>query len=337
MGAKAVIYGCLGPNLRPDEARFFRDADPWGFILFSRNLQNPAQCRALCTDLRDAVGRDAPILIDQEGGRVTRMGAPYWHEFLPALDQTQAIPDPDLQAEAMFLRARLIASDLRAAGIDVNCTPLADIAHDHTHAVLKNRCYGTSADQVARLARAGAEATLKGGVLPVLKHMPGHGRANLDSHQDLPVIEASREDLIAEDFAAFKALNDLPMAMTAHLLMPNLDPDNCATQSSTIINLIRQKIGFDGLLMTDDISMNALGGSFAQRSQKALSAGCDVILHCNGDASEMVEIATQTPELVDKPAKRAKYALSERQTPEAFDASAALNRYRSILKESMHA
>lgn len=337
MDGRAVIFGCHGPVLTLDETRFFRDADPWGFILFARNLENPAQCRALCSDLRDAVGRNAPILIDQEGGRVSRMGAPHWHEWMPALDQTNAISDPELQAEAAYLRARLIAQDLLQAGIDVNCAPVADIAGPQTHAVLRNRCYGETLETVTRLARACADGSFNGGVVPVIKHMPGQGRGRDDSHLALPVIDADLDTLMTQDFAVFHALADLPLGMTGHFLIPALDPEHCTTLSPDIIAMIRRDIGFDGLLMTDDLSMHALGGRYDTRAQRALAAGCDVILHCNGDPVEMVEVMQAVPALTSKAAMRAKVALNLRETPQAFDASLALNRYKSILKESMHA
>lgn len=337
MTGQAVIFGCLGPVLKPDEARFFRDINPWGFILFTRNLQNPGQCRALCSDLREAVGREAPILIDQEGGRVSRMGAPYWHEWKPALDQAEAIENPEKRREAAYLRARLTAHDLHAAGVDVNCAPLADLARPETHEILRNRCYGSTVAQVADLGRATSDGLLNGGVLPILKHIPGHGRAVADSHNELPVIDASLKELHEQDFAAFKALADLPMAMTGHLLVKALDPENCATVSPTVIEMIRSDIGFDGLLMTDDLSMEALGGSFESRTKASLDAGCDMILHCNGKAAEMVAIAKEVPALTGKAGMRAAAALDLRETPEAFDASAALNRYKAILKEeSVH-
>lgn len=337
MSARAVIFGCDGPALKPDEARFFRDADPWGFIVFARNLKSAGQCRALCSELRETVGREAPVLIDQEGGRVSRMGAPDWLEWMPALDQAEAIKDEAKRREAQYLRARLTAHDLLQAGVDVNCAPIADIAQPDTHEILLNRCYGRDLGQVAELGRATAEGLLAGGVLPILKHIPGHGRAVADSHEELPVIATDLKTLMAEDFAAFQALADLPMAMTGHLLIPELDPDKPTTLSSKGIEMIRNHIGFDGLLMTDDLSMKALGGSFENRTQEAIAAGCDLILHCNGDPAEMVAIASAAPELAGKALIRAEKALSLRETPEAFDASLALNRYKAILKEeSVH-
>lgn len=335
MGGRAVIFGCHGPVLKSDEARFFRDVDPWGFILFARNLENPEQCSALCASLREAVGRNAPILIDQEGGRVARMGAPYWHEWMPALDQADAISDPNKRHEAAYLRARLTAHDLLAAGVDVNCAPLADIATEGTHEILLNRCYGRDVEQVVSLGRATSDGLLAGGVLPILKHIPGHGRAVADSHDELPVIEATLEDLMRTDFAAFHGLSDLPMAMTGHLLIKAIDSKHCATLSRDVVAMMRSDIGFDGLLMTDDLSMKALGGSFEERTSASLKAGCDMILHCNGKPEEMIAIASATPMLEGKAAERAEAALAMRQTPEAFDASLALNRYKAILKEEI--
>ena len=222
------------------------------------------------------------MLIDQEGGRVARLRAPDWREWAPALEECERLPDRVLRARAMYLRYRLIAGELRAAGIDVNCAPVLDVVRPETHAVIRNRCYGGDPGEVAAIGRAVAEGLLAGGVLPVMKHMPGQGRAALDSHLDLPEVTAGRAALAA-DFAPFRALADLPMAMTAHVVYAALDREAPATQSARMVRLIREEIGFGGLLMTDDLSMKALRGSFAERAQRALAAGCDMVLHCNGD------------------------------------------------------
>jgi beta-N-acetylhexosaminidase len=311
MGARAVIFGCRGPDLEADERRFFAEAAPWGFILFARNVESPAQLRRLTAALRDSVGRDAPVLIDQEGGRVARLRAPHWREWLPALDDCLRLPDVAARARAMFLRYRLIAGELRDAGIDVDCAPVLDVPGADTHAIIRNRCYGEDPAEVAAIGRAVAEGLLAGGVLPVMKHMPGHGRGTLDSHHALPVVAAARAALEA-DFAPFRALAGLPMAMTSHVLYTALDPDAPATQSAEVIGMIRAEIGFDGLLMTDDLSMKALQGRFADRAARAIAAGCDMLLHCNADPAEMAEIAAAAPDLAGAAATRAGAALALR-------------------------
>lgn len=330
----ATIFGCAGPELLPGEARFFREADPWGFILFSRNLENASQIRRLTGSLRDAVGRDAPILIDQEGGRVQRLRAPDWREWLPPLDQVTAT-GPEAAARALWLRYRIIAAELRAIGIDVNCAPTADIAGPLTHPFLRNRCFGSDADTVTRAARACAEGLLAGGVLPVMKHLPGHGRATADSHLSLPTVSAPHAELSESDFKPFAALSDLPMAMTAHIVFPAIDPDFPATQSPRMIRLIREEIGFGGLLMTDDIGMEALSGPPGERAARALAAGCDVILHCNGEMAEMEDVAAAAGPLSDAAAARAAAALARRIVPGPVDI-AALDAEFSGLLEAAH-
>lgn len=325
----AMIFGCSGPDLTPDEAAFFRDADPWGFILFARNVDTPDRLRALTSDLRDAVGRDAPVLIDQEGGRVQRMVAPHWRQWLPPLDQVaQAGPRA---AESLTLRARVIASELRAVGIDVNCAPGLDLATDDTHPFLRNRCAGTEAAQVAANGRAIADGFLQGGVLPVIKHMPGHGRATADSHKDMPRVDIPHEELSRTDFAAFAALADLPLGMTGHILFPQIDPDLPSTLSPRMIGLIRDEIGFDGFLMTDDICMGALGDTLASRSEQALKAGCDAVLHCNGEMAEMVEVAGAIGQLTPDAVRRAEAALALRHAPEEIDPDQLVARMTALL------
>lgn len=325
----AYIFGCSGTALTPREAAFFRDADPFGFILFARNVDTPERLERLTGALRDSVGRDAPVLIDQEGGRVARLGPPHWRAWAPALDDAAAA-GPKAAPRAFWLRARLIAAELREAGIDTNCAPLADIAGPGTHPFLRNRCYGESAPAVIAAARATAEGLAAGGVLPVLKHLPGHGRAGTDSHLALPRVTASRQTLAAEDFAAFAALADLPMAMTAHIVFDALDADRPATASPAAIAAIRGQIGFGGLLMTDDIGMGALSGDMALRSRAALEAGCDVILHCNGDAAEMECVAAAAGRMPAAAQARADAALAARPAVDATDLAAALAEYRAL-------
>ncbi|QUS35607.1 beta-N-acetylhexosaminidase [Falsirhodobacter algicola] len=318
MTTGAAIFGCDGFELGREERAFFRDADPFGFILFARNVDTPDQLRRLTAELREAVGRDAPILVDQEGGRVQRLRPPHWRAHLPPLEMLARAADP---ARAMAIRSTLIAEELRRHGIDANCAPVADLAGEETHPFLRNRCYGTAPDTVAGLARIAAEAHLAQGVLPVVKHMPGHGRATSDSHADLPRVDAPIAELDGSDFAAFRALNDLPMAMTAHVVFAALD-DRPATCSPILVDVIRTQIGFDGLLMTDDIEMGALSGPVGERSRAAIAAGCDVVLHCNGPMEARIEVAAAVGGLTSAAARRANAALACRRPPEPIDIAA---------------
>lgn len=330
MRSTAFIAGCLGTSLTPDERAFFRDARPWGFILFRRNTQDPAQVAALTREMRETVGWHAPVLIDQEGGRVQRMTAPNWPVY-PAARSFLAINDPVRQREAVRLSARLIAHDLKAVGIDVDCLPVLDVPVAGSHDVIGDRAYAHDPDMVARLGRAAAEGLIAGGVLPVVKHMPGHGRARADSHHALPVVEASLEELRANDFRPFRHLADMPLAMTAHVVFTALDPTRPATVSRRIVReVMRGEIGFDGLIMTDDISMKALSGGFAEKARAAISAGVDVVLHCHGIMEEMVAIAGAVPEMTGARARRARAALARiRHEPEPLDVEAT----RAMLAE----
>lgn len=316
IGRLAAIFGCAGPRLGPEEAAFFRDADPFGFIIFARNVEDPDQLRRLTGDLRAAVGRDAPVLVDQEGGRVQRLRAPHWREWLPPLDTVAQATDPE---RAMWVRSRIIADELRAVGIDAVCAPVADIACAATHPFLKNRCYGEDPATVTRIARAVAAGTSAGGVLPVIKHMPGHGRSTADTHLDLPTVTVDRAALDATDFAPFRALADLPMAMTAHIVFAAFDPDHPATQSPTVIRIIRESIGFHGLLLTDDLNMQALSGDLGQRTARAMAAGCDIALHCKGDLAEMQAVAAAAGAMTLATRDRAAAALARRTAPEKVD------------------
>lgn len=315
----AFIFGCEGPELSPWEKAFFRDAQPWGFILFARNTVEPSQLVRLTRDLREAVGWNAPILIDQEGGRVQRMRAPHWREFLPALDQMRLARDP---MRAQWVRNRLIAHDLSSVGIDVNCAPLADLTEAETHPVLLNRLYGGDVETVVAAARQCADAFLAGGVLPILKHIPGYGRASVDSHKALPSVNIPRAELFDRDFAPFIALNDIAMGMTAHIVFSDIDPEAPATTSPVMMTLIREEIGFGGLIMTDDISMEALSGRVEERGVAALRAGCDLVLHCNGERSDMEAIAKTCGNLSAAGQVRAEHALSQRRPPETVDIKA---------------
>lgn len=307
----AVIFGCAGPALTAEERRFFRDADPLGFILFQRNCVDPDQVRALVAALREAVGRaDAPLLIDQEGGRVARLKPPHWPSYPAAA--ALAARGGDGARELVRLGARLIADDLSQLGITVDCLPVLDIPVPGADAVIGDRAYGDSAATVAALGRAACEGLLAGGVLPVIKHIPGHGRATVDSHLGPPRVDAPRDRLDASDFAPFRALADMPWAMTAHIVYDAVDPTRPATLSQRVIaEVIRASIGFAGVLVSDDLSMRALGGSHAERAAGALAAGCDVVLHCNGNRDEMTEIAGAISPL--SPAARRRFDRGEAQ------------------------
>ncbi|MEJ6392029.1 glycoside hydrolase family 3 N-terminal domain-containing protein [Gymnodinialimonas sp. 2305UL16-5] len=319
--ASATILGCHGVRLTPDEQTFFADARPWGFILFARNVSDAAQLSALTAELRDAVGYDAPILIDQEGGRVQRMRGPIWREWLPALDH-MAQAGPANGPRSMYLRYRLIAHELRAVGIDVNCAPLADVARQNTHPVLLNRLYGDDPDRVAEVALAVAKGHLDGGVLPVVKHLPGYGLGTVDSHHDLPRVSEARDALQRVDFKAFIPLGDLPLGMTAHIVYDAYDHELPATMDPSMIRVIREEIGFKGALITDDLSMGALPGEIGKRAERARRAGCDLILHCNGDLPEMQRVVACSGAL-DGPAKsRSDAALAARRAPDPLDIDA---------------
>ncbi|ESR23541.1 beta-N-acetylhexosaminidase [Lutibaculum baratangense] len=308
---KALIVGCAGPELTAEEADFLRKVDPWGFILFARNCPSPTAVEALVAAFRETVGReDAPVLIDQEGGRVQRLKPPYWAQYPCAADIGKVhARDPAAGVEAARLTGRLIAEDLRLLGITVDCLPLLDVRDESGHDVIGDRSFGSDPRAVAELGRALAEGLRAGGVSPVMKHLPGHGRAGADSHLELPRVDAPLEELRRVDFAPFHDLSDLPMAMTAHVLYTAIDAERCATISSKVIaDVIRGEIGFDGLLMSDDLSMEALSGSLAERAEAAFAAGCDVALHCNGKLKEMREVASVSPELDGRAAERAEAA-----------------------------
>ena len=322
MSKRAFITGVSGLELTAEERAFLRAERPWGFILFKRNIDNPAQVARLVEELRGSTGDlDAVVLIDQEGGRVQRLGPPHWPTYPPgAVFGTLYDIEPALGLEAARLSSRLIAADLVDLGITVDCLPLADVPVEGADAVIGNRAYGTTPDKVATIARAVTTGLEQGGILPVLKHIPGHGRATADTHFKLPVVDTSAAELEAFDFAAFRPLADLPMAMTAHVVFSALDPEQPATTSATIINqVIRGSIGFQGLLMSDDVSMNALQGSIAERTRAIVAAGCDVVLHCNGKLDEMRAVAAETPILAGQALERARAVLASRRQPDAFD------------------
>jgi beta-N-acetylhexosaminidase len=334
MGARAFIAGIAGTVLTDRERAFFRESEPWGLIVFKRNITTPDQVQRLTNSFRDAVGRaDAPVLVDQEGGRVQRLGSPHWPSYPAGADYGRLYDrDPQEGLAAARLGARLIATDLAAVGIDVDCWPLADVPVDGADAVIGARAFGTDPDKVAAIAGAVAEGLREGGVLPVVKHIPGHGRALADSHHELPVVDADRKSLEATDFRAFKALAGLPLAMTAHVVFTAIDPVTPATTSVTIVReVIRGLIGFDGVLMTDDISMEALTGTIRTRSRASLAAGCDVVLHCNGRFDEMCEVAEAVPLLEGAAARRATGALAWHRPAPEIDVDEARRRFAAMM------
>ncbi|TAL32130.1 MAG: beta-N-acetylhexosaminidase [Phenylobacterium sp.] len=336
MSSGACILGCSGPVLTSPERALFAEVRPWGFILFARNVESPGQLRTLTASLRETVGRtDAPILIDQEGGRVQRLGPPHWGRYPPGRDYGALKGvDPLYRREIARLGGRLLAHDLATVGINVDCLPVLDVPTPGAHQVIGDRAYGDEPDEVALLGRAMAEGLLAGGVLPVIKHIPGHGRAQADSHLDLPVIEAGWEELDARDFAPFRALSDMPLAMTAHVIYAAIDRKRPATTSGSVMRTaVRGAIGFSGLVMSDDLSMKALQGGFRERAADARAAGCDVVLHCNGDLAEMAAVAEGAGRLRGLPARRAQAALARRpKAVEPFDAAAGRARFDSAFE-----
>jgi beta-N-acetylhexosaminidase len=335
MAVRAFITGLAGTTLSPAERAFVREGEPWGFIIFKRNVETPSQLSRLIASVRETVGREAPVLVDQEGGRVQRLGPPHWPSYPPGAAYGH-LYDRDARAgiKAAYLGARLIAADLAAVGIDVDCLPLADVPASGADPVIGDRAYGRSAEKVAVLARAVADGLLAGGVLPVLKHIPGHGRATADSHHALPVVETDQETLRKSDFAAFRPLSDLPLAMTAHVVYTAIDPIAPATTSVTLVrDVIRGWLGFAGLLMSDDISMGALSGSIEVRARSAITAGCDVILHCNGELAEMQAVASAVPVLTGEAAARTDAALGRRAKVRKEDLAALRAEWAALVNE----
>jgi beta-N-acetylhexosaminidase len=322
---RAFITGVCGTALTDQERAFLREAQPWGLILFQRNIVRPEAVRDLVTEMRSLLGRAAPVLIDQEGGRVQRLRPPYWPDYPPGAAYGLLYErDRDAGLVAARLGGRLIAGDLDALGIDVDCLPIADLPVADADPVVGDRAYGREPAQVAAIAGAIAQGLIDGGVLPVVKHIPGHGRATADSHKSMPVVHAAREVLDATDFAAFRPLAALPLGMTAHVVFTAIDPIAPATVSATIVrDVIRDSIGFQGLLMSDDISMGALAGAVGERSRAAIAAGCDLVLHCNGDMPEMLAVAGEVPLLAGASARRAVAALAAKKPAASIDAVAA--------------
>jgi beta-N-acetylhexosaminidase len=322
---KAFISGCAGTELSAAERAFFAEQQPWGLILFQRNCKSPEQLHDLCADFRNIVNRrDAPVLIDQEGGRVQRMTTAVnalWPKYPSAAQLGKLYARDPLHALRTARNVgRLIANDLDEAGISVNCMPVLDVPQDGSHAVIGDRAYGSDPQTILTLARAHVVGLMDGGILPVMKHVPGHGRAKVDSHKELPIVSADRAALEATDFHCFAGFADCPMAMTAHVVYQAIDPLRPATLSARVLrDVVRKQMGYAGLLMTDDLSMHALGGSFEDRAKGALDAGCDVVLHCSGVMAEMQEVAEATIALKGKSMARAKAALRQRRKPIPFD------------------
>jgi beta-N-acetylhexosaminidase len=334
----AAIYGCLGTALTDEERAFFADVRPWGFILFRRNVETPDQVRRLTDALRESVGWDVPVLVDQEGGRVQRLGPPHWAKYPPGDAYLKATNDPMTARELARLGGRLMAHDLKAVGINVDCAPVLDVPVPGAHDIIGDRAYAHDPALVAQLGRATAEGLLAGGVLPVIKHMPGHGRAFADTHKELPTVHADLDALDAWDFAPFKALSDMPIGMTAHIIFTAIDKKRPATQSKKAIKLIRERLGFGGLLLSDDLVMKALSGTLKERAEKSLKAGCDLVIHWNGDLSEMRQVAEGVGRLKGGAARRAEAALARIvHTPEPLDLVEARERFDAMLKGRLDA
>jgi beta-N-acetylhexosaminidase len=333
--SKALILGSSGLALTPDEQAFFRDEQPWGFIIFARNIAEPSQLRDLVAAMRDCVGRfDAPVFIDQEGGRVQRLRPPLAADYPPA-SALGSLYGRDREAglRAAWLLSRLHAFDLARYGVNADCLPVLDVPVEGAHDVIGNRAYGFHPDIVAAMGRAAMDGLQAGGVLPVIKHIPGHGRAFADSHHALPVVDATLAELREHDFPPFKALSDAPMAMTAHVVYNAIDAVNLATTSAKAISeIIRSEIGFDGLLMSDDVSMKALSGDFSTRTRAILAAGCDVVLHCNGVMDEMRDVAEATDVLSGAALDRARRALSGLETVDASVEDDIRNEFASLME-----
>lgn len=331
---KAFISGCAGPTLSKEERAFFKENNPWGLILFARNIDSPSQVLKLTGAFRQAVGRaDAPVLVDQEGGRVQRLKPPHWPKYpAPKLFGDLYETNPEAGRRAAYLGAQLIAADLSAVGITVDCLPCLDVRFPETVDAIGDRALSTDPETVAILGRDMVNGALAGGVLPVIKHIPGHGRAKVDSHLELPRVLESRKDLETVDFLPFKELYDVSLGMTAHLLYESIDPDNPGTQSRTVIeDIIRKEIGFDGCLMSDDISMKALGGTVGDRSRQIWEAGCDVVLHCNGEMDEMRAVAAAAPVLSGQALMRCDRALGGLKAVDSgFDRASAWDEFQSL-------
>jgi beta-N-acetylhexosaminidase len=339
VASHAFICGLSGTTLSEDEKAFLREARPWGVILFGRNVEHPRQVTQLCAAVREALEReDAPVLIDQEGGRVQRIGPPHLRAYPPGAVYGRLYRrNPLSGVEAAFLGAKLIGLDLHALGVSVDCVPVLDIPMEGGTAAIGDRALGGTVDAVATLGGAQIDGLLSSGVLPVIKHMPGHGRATVDSHTNLPQVDATMAELEAQDFTPFRLLaKRAPFGMTAHVVFLDVDDGAPATLSKTVIaSIIRERIGFDGALMTDDISMGALSGEPRGRAERAIAAGCDIVLHCNGKMDEMQEIAAGVPELADDALRRCDAALAARRPPQDGDRPALEDRFQFLVNQAL--
>ena len=328
-----AIYGCAGLTLSAAENDFFRQVRPWGFILFARNIEDPPQVKALVAALRATVDdAGAPILIDQEGGRVVRLKPPHWRER-PAAARFGKLHEtnPEAAREATYLNARLIAHDLTSLGINVDCLPVLDVPAPGAHDIIGDRAFAADPATIITLGKAQIEGLLEGGVLPIMKHIPGHGRAASDSHLALPRVATALAELSGSDFVTFRSLDQCPIAMTAHVVYESIDPQRPATTSPKVIrDVIRGEIGFDGLLMSDDLSMKALDGPLSVRAKAALFAGCDLVLHCNGELDEMRDVASEVKQLDGQALRRAGQALAHLSVPGPFDSAAAETRLAAL-------
>ncbi len=335
--SRAVIFGCAGPELSASEAAFFADTKPWGFILFGRNIVSLSQVAELTGSLRECIGRpDAPVLIDQEGGRVQRFKPPLVPQY-PSGADLGALYQANREAglRATWIMSRLHAFDLYPLGVNVDCLPVLDVPSPGGHEVIGSRAYGITPDVVSALGAAACEGLKAGGLLPVIKHVPGHGRAGADTHHELPHVDARRAELSGRDFVPFKALAGETMAMSAHVVFTDIDPDNPATTSRRVVDdVIRGEIGFDGLLMSDDVSMNALSGDFATRARAIFAAGCDVTLHCNGDRAEMEAVASVSPPLSGDGLRRANAVMAAFQAPDNSDEAALRDEFEGLMAAS---
>lgn len=335
MGIKAFITGVAGTSISDKEREFIDHEHPWGLILFARNIEDRKQVHKLVDQFREAVGRaDAPVLIDQEGGRVQRLKEPHWQKYAAGQILGDIWHNNKKSGErAIYLQSRLIAYDLTEVGINVDCLPVLDVPVEGGHDVIGDRAYSRDPQEVAIMSKIACKGLLDGGVLPVIKHIPGHGRAGVDSHKELPSVNATLEELQNSDFIPFKALNDMPLAMTAHVKYSALDAENCATVSPYIIeNIIRKDFKFDGLLMSDDLSMQALQGCIAERTKASFEAGCDIVLHCNGVLSEMEEIAAVCEVLDGQSMARADAALQQMHEPDEIDVDAMRSELNKLLE-----
>jgi len=331
-----AIFGCAGPSLTEEERAFFAKVKPAGFIIFKRNVEDPDQLSALIKDLKQTVGRHkVPILVDQEGGRVQRLSEPYWRKYPPmTVFGDMAQKDPTLAASALRLNTRLIADDLRRVGINVDCLPVLDVRQGDADPIIGDRAFSNDPGLVAAMGRIVVDALMEGGVLPVIKHLPGHGRARADSHLELPVVDASVAEMDDTDFVPFKAIADAPFGMTAHIKYTNIDPKQCATLSRVVIGrIIRMKMGFTGLLMSDDLSMKALEGTFEDRTRGAFAAGCDLVLHCNGDMDEMRSIASACHVASGKLEKRLATLISDADRAPRPDREDLRRRYDALMEK----